>query len=348
MNDVLVTGTPGWLGTRLVEVLRHGLPGDERFPASPERRVRCLVLPGSDVAELHTIDPSLEIVEGDVRDPASLRAFVKKDAVLIHAAGVIHPKRVADFFEVNARGTQHLLEAARDAGVKRFLHVSSNAPFGFNATPEETFDEDAPYRPFHGYGESKQQAEESVRRAHRDDFETVIVRPPWFYGPRQPARQTRFFDMVRAGRFPLVGDGTQRRSMVYVDNLCEGLLLAATEPNAAGRAYWIADHRPYPLHEIIDTVRRVLESEVGGTRRQRLRVPALASAVTELSDRWIQRVGRYEQNLHVLAELGHTIACDVSKARAELGYRGRVSLEEGMRESVRWLMARGWQPRRDS
>ena len=346
MIDVLVTGTPGWLGTRLVEVLRHGLPGDERLPGSPDLRVRALVLPGANVAELRGIDPALELVEGDLRQAESLRRFVEgaDGAVLFHAAGVIHPRRSSDFGAINASGTANLLAAAQHAGVRRFVHVSSNAPFGFNASPEGTFDEDAPYRPFRGYGHSKMLAEQAVSSAHRDEFETVIVRPPWFYGPRQPVRQTRFFDLVRAGRFPIVGDGTQRRSMVHVDNLCEGLLLAAREPAAAGRAFWVADRRPYPLREIVDTVRRVLEDEVGGTRRARLRVPTLASRVAALADAAIQRAGGYEQNLHVLAELGNTIACDVTRARTLLGYRGRVELEDGMRDSVRWLLSSGWRP----
>lgn len=346
MIDVLVTGASGWLGSRLVEVLRHGLPGDERFPALPELRVRGLVMDGEDASDLRQLDPSLEIVEGDVRDEASLRRFMKdsQGAVLFHTAGVIHPSHVTDFDSINTRGTQNVLTVARGEGVRRVVHVSSNSPFGFNASPDALFDESSPYRPYRGYGRSKMRAEQAVMRAHENGLETVIVRPPWFYGPRQPARQTRFFELVRAGRFPLVGDGTQRRSMVHIDNLCEGLLLAGREPVAAGRAWWVADERPYPLREIVETVRRVLEEEVGGTRRPWLRLPRLASDAADLIDGAMQRLGAYEQSFHVLAELGHTIACDVSRTRVDLGYRGRVSLEEGMRDSVRWLIARGWRP----
>ena len=80
---------------------------------------------------------------------------------------------------------------------------------------------------------------------------TVIVRAPWFYGPHQPLRQTQFFAAVRRGRFPLVGDGTQRRSMAYTGNLVHGLLRAEVAEAAPGRAYWIADARPYELREIL-------------------------------------------------------------------------------------------------
>ncbi len=76
------------------------------------------------------------------------------------------------------------------------------------------------------------------------EIETVLVRPPWFYGPNQPPRQTLFFRMIRAGKAPIVGSGRNLRSMSYIDNLCQGLLLAAMTPRANGQTYWIADRRP--------------------------------------------------------------------------------------------------------
>ena len=93
-----------------------------------------------------------------------------------------------------------------------------------------------------------------------------IVRPPWFYGPHQPPRQTTFFRLVRAGRFPVVGDGEQRRSMVYVDNLVDGVLAAELHPRRPGAAYWIADARPYTVNEIVATVGRALDRR--GLRRE--------------------------------------------------------------------------------
>jgi nucleoside-diphosphate-sugar epimerase len=126
--------------------------------------------------------------------------------------------------------------------VRRFVHVSSNSPIGVNASPSEVFDENAPYAPYMHYGRSKMLAEQAVKAA--GDLETVIIRPPWFYGPNQPARQTTFFTMIRTGKVPLVGSGENRRSMAYVDNICQGLLLCESVPAARGQTYWIADRRP--------------------------------------------------------------------------------------------------------
>ena len=234
------------------------------------------------------------------------------------------------------------MTAARAAGVRRVVHVSSNSPFGVNPLPRDTFRNDEPYDPYLGYGRSKMRAELHVLDAVAGNgLNAVIVRPPWFYGPYQPARQTTFFKLVEAGRFPIVGDGRQRRSMVYVDNLVQGVLAAELTATPPGRAWWIADARPYELGEIVETVGRVLAAEGFDVRPNRLRLPALAGRLAERADRSIQRAGRYVQQLHVLGELDKTIACDISVARTELGYEPAVELEEGMRRSVRWCVDQG-------
>ena len=262
---------------------------------------------------------------------------------MFHAAGVIHPQgRVREFFDVNVGGTQHVLDRARRAGAARFVHVSSNSPFGANARPTDRFDEDSPFDPYMGYGRSKAEAEQIVQRSSdRGDVETVIVRAPWFYGPYQPARQTQFFAAIRRGRFPLVGNGTQQRSMAYTGNLVDGLLLAASVPAAAGRAYWIADAEPYELRAVLDGVRTALEAEGFTVSPRRPHVPVLAASVAVLVDRVLQDRGRYLQPVHVLGELRDTIACDITRARKELGYEPAVGLVEGMRASIRWCLERG-------
>jgi nucleoside-diphosphate-sugar epimerase len=169
----------------------------------------------------------------------------------------------------------------------------------------------------------------------------VIIRAPWFYGPNQPPRQSLFFRMIRDGKGPLVGGGGNRRSMAYVDNLCQGLLLAAATEAARGRTYWIADARPYTMAEIIDTVERLLETEFGQTcAHKRMRLPGVASEVAWLADKTLQGLGLYNQKIHVLSEMNKTIACSVEKAKAELGYRPVVDLEEGMRRSLQWVWQR--------
>jgi nucleoside-diphosphate-sugar epimerase len=344
---VVITGAPGWLGSRLLEVLRDGLPGVAQFAVpDAEQRVRCLVQSAVDPALLTDLAPDIDVVSGDVTDPAALRALCADaaGAVLFHIAGVIHPTRgTKEFSHVNVDGTRLLLDAAIESGVRRVVAVSSNSPFGFNPHGEHRFDERSPYAPYMGYGRSKREMEALVRRAQASGkIQTVIVRPPWFYGPHQPPRQTLFFKMIAAGRFPILGDGTQKRSMAYVDNLCQGLLLAATVPRADGETYWIADERPYAMTEIVDTVRSVLEEDFGiACAPRQLRLPAAIGELARIVDGTLQAAGLYNQQVHVLSEMHRTIACTIDKARAELGYAPTVALRAGMRESVRWCLANG-------
>jgi nucleoside-diphosphate-sugar epimerase len=143
--------------------------------------------------------------------------------------------------------------------------------------------------------------------------------------------------MIRRGQAPIVGGGKNLRSMAYVDNLAQGILLSAIHPRAEGQTYWIADRRPYSMNEIVDTVERLLEYEFNvPVAHKRFRLPGLASEVAQWSDFLLQSLGWYHQKIHVLSEMNKTIACSVEKAESELGYRPDISLEEGMRRSLRW------------
>jgi nucleoside-diphosphate-sugar epimerase len=344
-NLALVTGAAGWLGSRLVGALVHGIPECGWLPRpNPQLRVRCLVLPGEDAALIEELGDRVEIVRGDItraQDCATLCEGAA-GAVLFHVAGVIHPRRRAELYSVNVDGTRNILEAAIAARVRRAVVMSSNSPCGTNPHPDHVFDEASPYRPYMHYGRSKMLMEQQVAGYQRaGKIETVIIRAPWFYGPNQPPRQSLFFRMIRDGKGPLVGGGGNRRSMAYVDNLCQGLILAAAVEAANGGTYWIADARPYSMSEIIDTVERLLETEFGQKCvHKRMRLPGLASEIAWVVDKTLQGLGLYHQKIHVLSEMNKTIACSVEKAEAELGYRPVVVLEEGMRRSLAWVWER--------
>jgi nucleoside-diphosphate-sugar epimerase len=333
-RTTVITGASGWLGRGLLH----------RLLDEPERRH--LKLLAHSTAEAHALASlgDVEVVIGDIGRPDTARRLlhdVGTDCDVIHTAGVIHPHVTREFFEINANGTRHLVEAAAEHGVRRLVHVSSNSPFGTNPHANDTFRANEPYNPYFGYGLSKMQAELAVFEAIDRGLDATIVRPPWFYGPFQPPRQTVFFRMIRAGRFPVVGGGEQRRSMVYIDNLVDGVIAAELTPAARGKAYWIADRCPYTVNEIVETVGRALADEGLEVNANNVHLPAIAGRAAELGDRIVQRLGRYQQQLHVLGEMNHTIACDISLAVEELGYEPKLSLYDGMRASIRWCLDEG-------
>ncbi|MDR2400915.1 MAG: NAD(P)-dependent oxidoreductase [Deferribacteraceae bacterium] len=343
MSDlVLITGAAGWLGRGLVNGVVNGIPG--AIPRSKKKpSVRCLLLPNENADDLVKISSDVKICRGDITDRETLKEFFQdaKNAVVYHCAGIIHPKKVSQFKKINTNGAVNIWEEAESAKVKRIVIMSSNSPIGCNPHPDHLFDENSPYNPYMGYGKSKMLMELSIKEriTKGSGLETVIIRAPWFYGPFQPPRQTEFFCMIRDGKAPTLGKGISRRSMSYIDNLAQGMILAAKAENAVGGIYWIADRRPYEMREIVDTIEEVMEKDFNiPCRHKRMKLPSVAADVARLMDFCMQKAGVYHQKIHVLSEMNQSIACSVEKAVRELGYNPQIDLREGMRRSIEWLM----------
>jgi len=344
-SPYILTGGSGWLGRRVALALTLGMPELGQFGKGGQK-IRCLVPAGEDAIDLHALDA--EIIRGGVNDAFALEDLMSgaNGGVLIHMAGLIHPPgRTAWFNSVNVEGTRQVLEMAKRYGINRMIVVSSNSPFGGNPSPENTFNEDSPYNPYMGYGKSKMQMEKLLL-SHMESGqgpEVVILRAPWFYGPGQPPRQTVFFTMIKEGKFPLIGNGMNRRSMGYVDSLAFGILLAAEKPEAANQIFWLADQTPYAMVEIISTVKEILRDDFGlQVSNRQLHLPYITSDIARVVDGTLQSLGLYHQKFHVLSEMNMTIACDINKSKLLLGYEPLVTLREGMRRSVEWCLANGY------
>ena len=345
-SNVVVTGATGWLGRNLIEGLINGLEVCAPVQTiTGNGTIRAFVRPGEDVSVFEKYKNRVEIVYGDVRSKDDCRALMEmcNEAILFHTAGVVHPKKVSEFYEINTRGTENVLNAAESSGLKRAVVVSSNSPIGCNSTMTDIFDENTPFNPYMGYGRSKMMMEQLTLEVQaRGVLETVRIRAPWFYGPFQPERQGLFFRMVRDGKAPIVGGGYNIRSMAYMDNLVQGLMLAAITPIANGKVYWIADEKPYSMNEIIDTIESVLETDFGvRCSHRRLKLPSVVSDIAWLFDKNLQSVGIYQQKIHVLSEMNKSIACAVDLAKKDLMYAPTISLREGMRRSIEWMIKSG-------
>jgi nucleoside-diphosphate-sugar epimerase len=344
-NEIVLTGTHGWLGTRMLDAMVNGLP-DYPDVLTPDARLHCFYRTNEPVVDVGTANNAvIRNVSGDLANPADCeQLFAGTDgAVLLHTAGVIHPSRTKEFQSSNVDATLNLLDSASRRGCRRAVIVSSNSPIGCNPTPDHRFTEDSPYNPYQGYGRSKKEMElRALERADQLNLDLVIIRPPWFYGPFQPPRQTLFFNMVKTGGAPLLGKGLNQRSMVYLDNLCQGLSLAANHAAAPGNTYWIADAEPYEMRTILDTIETVLEEDFGmEVAHKRLKLPAIVGDIAYYVDTAVQATGFYHQKFHVLSEMHQSIACSIDKARSELGYEPKIALREGMRRSVQWCLDQG-------
>ena len=226
-SKIVLTGGTGWLGSRIVVALTEGIRQLGPLGAGG-KSVKCLVKPGENVREL--LSQGVEVHYGDISDIGSCIDILKdtENSLIIHTAGVIHPKIFTkDFYKVNVTGTMNLIHSAAGARSSRVIALSSNSPIGTNVKPDEKFTENSPYRPYMGYGKSKHIMEtELLKLCKLSEYPDItIIRPPWFYGPGQPPRQTEFFRMVKDGKFPLMGKGLNRRSMVFIANLVLAILV---------------------------------------------------------------------------------------------------------------------------
>lgn len=338
-KTVIVVGAGGWLGQAVLRGLVEGITGREDLQGvSGNVKIVAADLPDA-LSAIDSRNDRVEKIAVDVCDSGTFERLsdYAENALIIHVVGIIHPKRVKQFFEINHDGSVNFLRYMATKGAKRAVVTSSNSPIGTNPYPEHVFDEKSEYQPYMGYGKSKMLLEKSLL-AESFSMEVVIIRAPWFYGLNQPARQKEFFEMIRNGKGPIVGSGNNRRSMVFTENLAQGMFLAAEKPGIDKEIFWIADERPYTMNTIIDTVERLMDDEFGlQCKHKRLRLPGLAAEVAFLVDKTMQSVGLYHPKIHVLSEMNKTIACSIEKAKKELGYKPQVALEEGMRQSLQEL-----------
>jgi nucleoside-diphosphate-sugar epimerase len=339
---VIVVGAGGWLGQAVLRGLVDGITGREDLNGlSANVKIIAADLPNA-LSAIKSHDNRVEKIPVDVCDSSTFERLhdYAGGALIIHVVGIIHPKNVKQFYEINHEGSLNFLRYMATKGVKRAVVMSSNSPIGTNPYPEHVFDEKSEYNPYMGYGKSKMLLEKSLLN-ETFSMEVVIIRAPWFYGVNQPARQKEFFEMIRNGKGPIVGSGNNRRSMVFTENLAQGIFLAAERSGIDKEIFWVADERPYTMNTIIDTVERLMDDEFDlKCKHKRLRLPGLAAEVAYLVDGMMQSVGLYHPKIHVLSEMNKTIACSIGKAKKELGYKPQVALEEGMRQSLQELYGR--------
>ena len=145
-HPAIITGIPGWLGNRFLDVMVNGL---EDFNPAMDRQIFALYnAEAVSFSHLKSKYKQVEFINGDLRDKASLNPlFVNaRGSTVFHIAGVIHPQKVSDFYAINLEGTRNMLELSKDLGVKRFIYVSSNSPCGTNQNPSLAFNEESPYK----------------------------------------------------------------------------------------------------------------------------------------------------------------------------------------------------------
>jgi dihydroflavonol-4-reductase len=323
---ILVTGAGGFTGMALTRALvRRG------------HSVRALVRKPGQVPELEQL--GAEVLQGDIRDPDLVRRAVEGREIVYHLAAVFRRAGVPDslYHEVHVDATGRLVEAATEAGVRRFVHCSTVGVHGDVA--DGPANEDAPTAPADIYQRTKLEGEAAARdTATRTGLALTVVRPGPIYGPADQ-RLLKLIGGVARGRFLLLGSGRPHFQMVYVDDLVEGFILAAERPEAVGRTYILTGEEAPTLRELVQEIAGVARTSV-----PRLRLPVwpfwLAGALCEAiciplglePPIYRRRVKFFTSNRWF----------DITRARSELGFSPRVPLREGLRRTLDSYRSLGW------
>ena len=303
----LVTGGCGFIGCNLVRFLLASRTG------ASVRILDALTYAGSlDNLGAAADDERVEFIQGDIRDPEVVRRAIDGCQAVIHLAAESHVDRSIFGAEAavrtNFEGTFRVLEAAREVGIERFLHVSTDEVYG--AAEGVSFDESAPLLARNPYSASKAGAD-TMARAYWITYglPVLITRPANNYGPYQyPEKLVPLFvyKALRDEPLPVYGDGMQVRDWLHVHDHCRAML-TVLETGEPGEAYNIPAHNERPN---LQTIRLILD-ELGKPE----------SLITYVEDR-----------------PGHDVRYSMTGEKlAALGWRPEVEWEAGMRASVRWF-----------
>ena len=276
--------------------------------------------------------PGAEPARGDLDDAESMRAGAEGADVTFHAAAHLGEWGTREEFErANVQGTRNALDASRTAGVRRFVHVGTEAGL-MAGDPLVNVNEDAPLRPDSKalYSATKAQAEQVVRDANGDGLETVVVRPRLVWGKGDTTILPGLVHAVKKGRFAWIGGGQHRTSTTHVDNVIHGLLLGA-ERGHPGGVYFVTDGEPVVFRDFVTELLGTQGVEPGDRNMPAPLAHAVASAGEGL---WrTLRLGGQPPVTRLAYWLSaQECTIDISRARNELGYEPVRSIPEGMQE----------------
>lgn len=312
----LITGSTGFVGQALCKELvargQHVRGAIRRMPPA-----------GQDGAADHELVPI-----GDIGAKSGWGEALAGVDVVIHLAARVHVMHehaadpLAEFRRVNVAGTEHLARAAAAAGVKRLVFISSIKVNGEGTRLGQAYNEGDTAAPQDPYGVSKFEAEEALRRVARETgLEVVILRPPLIYGPGVKGNFSQMLNVLARGLPLPLASVQNRRSLLYLGNLVDALILCATHPAAANQTFLVSDGEDVSTPDLL----RTLAASAGFPARLLPFPPGMLHFLARLA-------GRGPQAARLLGSL----CVENGKIRRELNWKPPYTLRQGLQATAEW------------
>lgn len=324
MPRVAITGGTGCLGRPLIRKLQN---------------MGCfvrLLVPPQEVAPVSL--SGVEIVQGDINDEVATCRLLEGIELVFHLAAKVHDffgGKDSDFERINVCGTRLLMRQAGVAGVKRVVFYSTVGVYGRDGN--FSGDEQSPCSPQNPYSASKYSAEQIVLSPPGGVVtEGVVLRFPVVYGELDRGNMAKMIDAIRRHRFVLFGPGLNRRSMISAVNAAEAAVLTGFGPNCAGKVYCVTDGVDYTLNQLVETICKCLD-----TPWRPPKIPIMiAKGIGEGGDvlgRFLSRPIPF--GLATVRKLSTDLTFSCERIKSELGYKPVQSLEDGIMEEIKGLVA---------
>lgn len=328
MEKVLITGATGFLGRHTAQRL-IGEGAQVTGLGRSLSQGRLLTEMGA------------RFVSCDLAHANNLGEIFRDHDLVIHCAALASPwGRYKEFYAANVTATENVLKAAREAGIKRLVHVSTPSIYIDHSNRLDVHEsEPLPRRAINYYADTKRLAEERVDLATREGLPVVCIRPQGIIGPGDSAIFPRIMRMARRKILPIIGDGDNWIDLTYVDNVVEALLLAMRAPaQANGRKYNITNGEPVQLYVLLKAV----FAELGFSYREK-RIPfrrayRLAGAM-EMACRYLLQGREPLLTRYTVCALGLSRTLNIDAARRDLNYKPIVDMPEAIRRLTAYLRA---------
>lgn len=328
---VFVTGATGLVGLQLV-----------RYLVERDYQVIGCVRQSSNISGLtkiaDTYQGRLELVIADLCQPERLASAMKGTDVVVHTAAFVEPTGSREeITSVNVGGTGAALNAAKDAAVKQFIHISSLAVITGEEDRFAVSEEEEPKYCREPYANSKIDAEKLVmQESMLDNIAVTSLRPGFIYGPNERTWMPRLVKALKTGRAMLVGNGDKETNVIYVENLCRAIELSLLNSTAYGQVYNLTDGQLITKRRLFDTICDQL-----GLPRVKLYIPKFAARLicefatfaSPFAPAPLKTtLARYSRAAYRLVAVNQGF--DISKAERELKYLERIPFEEGMSRTL--------------